>query len=224
MDRFVMGPKKYGKYTAMRIQVKLRKIGAVSIALLALSMCFSSDRHVETQTNTSDVPANQSYTYHYTVDAGVRPPEEVGDFLKNLSKYYLQLSEGHKKFKILNGAYLEQGAIIDDEETVGGQTLKHKYVVQKVVDNAYYKLVSDPSKVMVFAIFAVNVKTTVEFIISHNEQGHTLLESVLIIEFKDGTSKFFADAIGTEEIWGKHLKEEMDNGAKLIKSKNTTLL
>lgn len=138
--------------------------------------------------------------------------DKIFYFFKHLDRYYLDISQAHKKFKVLDG--LKQGALIEVEETAGGQYVRHKYRVVKVVENRFIRLVSDPSIVEIWGGFLkVPVKTTVEFEIKPNT-----ICSRLTLEFRSGLLHSIAKWMGVREIWGGHIKEEMEGAAEVIRS------
>src|SRR3989338_8758810 len=136
--------------------------------------------------------------------------EKISKFFSNIDKYYLQLSKGHKKFELVNENSLIKGASIQNEETAGGQYLKHRYEVVKVIENRFIKLISDPSTVIMWGILKLPVKVTVEFEMQSMVDKKTKVFSCLTLEFKNKVGEFLAKIVDTEGIWQAHLKEEME--------------
>jgi len=123
--------------------------------------------------------------------------EAVFAFFSHIDKYYLQLSGGHKRFLLVNADALTEGVSIEDEETAGGQHLKHTYRVVTVKENRYIKLVSDPSIVRIFRFFRLPVKVTVEFEFKDVRQGRTEAFSCLTLEFRNKATGLLARVMGT---------------------------
>jgi hypothetical protein len=141
-------------------------------------------------------------------------PAKIFYFFQHLDKYYLNISKGHRKFKLLNADSLRQGVFIENEETAGGQYVKHRYRVVEFVKDRHIRLVSDPSMVTLWrGLLTVPVTTTVEFEIDTN-----MISSKLTLKFRSRVAHSVADRMGTREIWGTHVKEEMENAAKIIRS------
>ncbi len=144
--------------------------------------------------------------------------EKVFNFFCSLDKHYLKLSKGHKKFELINADLLAKGVFVANEEMVSGQYIKHKYQVVDIIKNRYIKLVSDQSVVTILKIFKFLLKVTVEFEIEPFKDGKTNVSSHLTLEFRNKTHEFFALMMNIRHIWKNHLKEEMENGLKIIES------
>jgi hypothetical protein len=153
-----------------------------------------------------------------SMSADDQSPAKIYYFLKHLDRYYLNLSKGHKKFYVTNASHLGIGATIEVEETAGNQHVKHNYQAVKAIKNKYIMLVSDPTTVNVLGFLNFRLKTSVEFKIQQSGIGNTILSTRLILEFNNKVEKLLANLIKTQEIWENHLKEELENGLKIIAS------
>jgi len=79
-----------------------------------------------------------------------------------IREFYLDLSPGHRKYKII-GKNLLDDMVIDIWETAGFQFVKHKYRVVELIPNECMKLVSEQSQVKVMGVFKGTSRSEVEF-------------------------------------------------------------
>lgn len=154
-------------------------------------------------------------SYVITADETV---EKVFNFFRTIDKWYLSLSRGHRKFQLTNGKSLAKGVCISNEETVSGQCVTHAYRVTDIVENRYIKLVSTQSTATVLKIFRLPLTVIVEFEMETIQNGMVKVSSHLTLEFKNKISELFAYMLNTKQVWEAHLKEEMENGLRIIKS------
>ena len=153
----------------------------------------------------------------YTV-ATNKTAEKVFNFFRSLHKHYLRLSKGHKKFEISNAHALAKGVCINNEETVFGQTVTHMCQVIDFIENRCIKMVSPRSTATILKILKIPLKVTVEFTLESSTQNKTSVSSCVTLEFKNKFSELFARLLNTKRIWKSHLKEELENGLKIIES------
>ena len=142
------------------------------------------------------------------------------DFIINdLTKVYTQLSKGHKYFKTESGNKLTIGEIINCAETAGNQSIKHKYVVDEIIENERIQYYSKPSLVSVklpWKTIESKSNTYVYYDFEKINLNQTNIKITIGIQFSSFFEKFFSQLFGGLIPWKKHCVEEMENLRKIL--------
>ncbi|MCD4769387.1 MAG: hypothetical protein K8R35_04395 [Bacteroidales bacterium] len=142
------------------------------------------------------------------------------DFIINdLTKVYSQLSKGHEYFKTESGKKLSVGEIINCAETAGNQSIKHKYVVDKIIENERIQYHSNPSLVSIKLPWeTINSKsnTYVYYDFEKIDLNHTNINITIGIQFYSFFENFSSQLFGGLIPWKKHCVEEMDGLRKVL--------
>jgi hypothetical protein len=141
--------------------------------------------------------------------------QKVFDFFINneFSKYYANISSGHKYFILRNGKKWEIGSKIDCEETAGNQTIKHEYYVSEIINNERIHYYSKPSFIKIklpWKIIDSKSNSYVYYDFEEDKNKNTYIRLTIGIQFFSKGKKIFSILAGGLEPWKKHCVEEME--------------
>jgi hypothetical protein len=152
--------------------------------------------------------------------------EESFNFVRNLSKVYGDIAEGHDFFTTRDGKPLHPESIIDCSEWAGNQSIVHEYVVKEFIENSSIYYVSSPSKEKIklpWKTIEAESDTHCWFTFTESTGGSTTLSITIGIEFNTLFEKWFSTLVGGLIPWHKHCVEEME-GLKRIMKKEAALI
>jgi len=142
------------------------------------------------------------------------------DFIINdLTKVYSQLSKGHEYFKTESGNNISLGEAIHCAETAGNQSIKHKYVVDKMIENKRIQYYSKPSLVSIklpWKTVESKSNTYVYWDFEKKDLNKTKIKITIGIQFSSFFEKFFSQLLGGIIPWKKHCVEEMEGLKRLL--------
>lgn len=133
-------------------------------------------------------------------------------------EYYLQLSDGHRRYE-MNGTHLAKDLVIDVWETAGFQFVKHRYRVTELVPNKRMSLLSECSEVRVLGVFKGHSRSEVEFRFDDQPSGGTTLGLTIRIVFANHLRHLLARLFFTEAIWAAHARQEMTALARIMEQR-----
>jgi hypothetical protein len=144
------------------------------------------------------------------------------DFIINdLTKVYSQLSKGHEYFKTESGNKISLGEVIQCAETAGTQSIKHNYVVDKVIANKRIQYNSKPSLVSIklpWKTVESKTNTYVYWDFEKLDVNQTKIRLAIGIQFSSFFEKFFSQLFGGIIPWKKHCVEEAEGLSKVLNS------
>lgn len=146
---------------------------------------------------------------------------DVFDFFigNKISKYYSDLSRGHKYFRLRSGDRLEVGSVIDCEETAGNQSIKHEYHVSEILANERICYSSKPSLLKIkFPWKEIDSRsnTYVRYDFERDENSGTAVSLTIGIQFSTKFEQVFSSFFGGIVPWKKHCVEEMEGLKKVL--------
>lgn len=140
-------------------------------------------------------------------------------FLEHLDRWYLQLTPDHKKFILLNAKELKVGTKIENEEKSHGQHVRHLYTVTKFDQGAgVFQMESPVSRVVVWGIFRLQNKTDLTIRLKDNGDGTYFMTADLRLVFASEADKDKAVFFKVDQIWKKHMYEEMTKAVSIVES------
>lgn len=152
--------------------------------------------------------------YHYTISAR---RQNVFDQICNLENIYSEMSPAHELFKVRGGGELNSTSVIDCEETVDGEHVKHVYVMEEFIQNEFIYYISDSVTTLPSGMKAKS-KVHCYFKLNDSKENGTDVEMAVIIQFSNSINKLFGKLFGTEKVWRPHQVEENLNLARIIES------
>ena len=148
-----------------------------------------------------------------------KEPGYVFYFLKHLDRWYLQLTPDHKKFILVNAKELKVGTKIENEEKSHGQHVRHLYTVTKFDQGAgIFRMESPVSHVVVRGILRLQNKTDLTIRLKDNGDGTYFMTADLRLIFASKADKDKAVFFKTDQIWQKHMYEEMTKAVSIVES------
>ncbi|MBN1757617.1 MAG: hypothetical protein JW863_04830 [Chitinispirillaceae bacterium] len=143
-------------------------------------------------------------------------------FIKNnLSKYFSNISKGHKYFNLREGDSLEVGSIIDCEESAGNQSIKHEYHVSDIINNERISYYSNPSYIKInlpWKIVNSKSNTYVYYDFDSDNKCNTTIRLTIGIQFSNKFEQVFSLYFGGLIPWKKHCIEEMEGLKEVLLS------
>lgn len=140
-------------------------------------------------------------------------------FLQHLDRWYLQLTPDHKKFILLNSKELNVGTQIDNEEESHGQYVKNLYTVTQFDQSAgVFQMESPVSRIVIWGIFRSQNKTVLTIRLKDKGDGTYFMTADLRLIFASKAEKDKAVFFKTDQIWQKHMNEEMTKAVSIIES------
>lgn len=133
-------------------------------------------------------------------------------------EYYLQLSDGHRRYE-MSGTHLTEDMIIDVWETAGFQYVKHRYRVVELIPNERMQLLSERSEVRVLGLFKGTSRSEVEFRFDDYTHTQTTLGLTIRIVFANHLRHLLARLFFTEAIWAAHARREMAALARIMEQR-----
>ena len=148
-----------------------------------------------------------------------KEPRYVFYFLKHLDRWYLQLTPAHKKFILLNAKELKVGTKIENEEKSHGQHVRHLYTVTKFDQGAgVFQMESPVSRIVVWGIFRLQNKSDLTIRLKDNGDGTYFMTADLRLIFASKADKDKAVFFKADQIWQKHMDEEMTKAVFIVES------
>ncbi|MDR0375168.1 MAG: hypothetical protein LBH85_05530 [Treponema sp.] len=155
----------------------------------------------------------------YTINAPLSTEKAFDFFINNkLSKYYRNISNGHKYFTLRQGEKMRVCSLIDCEEIAGNQKIKHEYYVSEIINNERIHYYSKPSIVEIelpWKTICSKSNSYVYYDFEKDSNLHTNIRLTIGIQFFGKGEKIFSTLVGGLEPWKKHYIEEM-NGLKNV--------
>lgn len=133
-------------------------------------------------------------------------------------EYYLQLSDGHRRYE-MSGTHLTRDTVIEIWETAGFQYVKHRYRVVELIPNQRMRLLSEHSEVRVLGLFKGESRSEVEFRFDDHVPAGTAMGLTIRIVFANRLRHLLARLFFTETIWAAHARQEMEALARIMETR-----
>lgn len=181
-----------------------------------------------TWTTKVDASRRKPNAFHLSGSVTVQKPvETVFNFItKDLSAYYPQTAEGHKKLEVIGSDRMTEGAKIECQEISKNVEVHHLYQITDVVPNkkAYFStsLPSNPTRAYVYSgkqTIERESATYVYYDFKELTPKAAELKLTIVIQMPKFFFKLMAMLFGQEKMWGCHLWEELNNMKDIIEQK-----
>jgi hypothetical protein len=169
-----------------------------------------------------NIPNHENTVFiSHSIEVQKNVKDSFAFIINDLTKVYSQLSEGHKYFKTKSGKKISVGEVIQCAETAGNQSIKHNYVVDKIIANKRIQYYSKPSLVSIklpWTTVESKTNTYVYWDFEKKDVHQTKIRLTIGIQFGSFFEKFFSQLFGGIIPWKKHCVEEMEGLSKVLNS------
>lgn len=158
--------------------------------------------------STSPAKRSISMPYFYQIKA---PRSYVWDRILRLEEIYMQTSAAHHFFCVRGGGLLTNSSVIDCEETVEGEHVRHMYVVDHFVPGQSIHYTSEDSVTTMPGgrAFHSRVQCSFDLFDGEGTDGpETNVGFCVTIVLPSRIHLFVARVMGTEAVWKPHIVEE----------------
>lgn len=163
------------------------------------------------------VPAKRSIVmpYRYRVNA---PRSLVWNQLVHLEQIYTQTSPAHLFFRVRGGGPLCAVAVIDCEETVEGEHVRHVFKMDHFMPRKMIAYTSEDSVTTTSGGQKFHSKVHCSFVLedANSQESATDIDFSVIVVLPSRIHRMVARMLGTEAIWKPHIVEESLGFARLM--------
>lgn len=156
--------------------------------------------------------------YKYSINSS---RNNVWNTLIRLEEIYHKTSPAHHFFRVRGGGPLAEKSVIDCEETVDGQHVKHVFQMDRFEENSCIVYSSKKTITTMPNGNVFNSETICCFYINDVDVldlNKTDLYFAVLLVFPNPVIRFVASLLGTYGTWKPHIVEESLNLARIIES------
>jgi|LakMenEpi03Aug12_release.lakeMendotaPanAssembly.Ray.scaffolds.fasta_scaffold160692_2 hypothetical protein len=156
--------------------------------------------------------------YRYRVNA---PRDLVWDQLINLGQIYTQTSPAHLFLRVRGGGPLSAESVIDCEENVDGEHVRHVFKMDRFVPGETVAYTSTDSVTTMPNGQKFKSKVHCSFVLADAEADSpaTDIDFCVIVVLPNRMIRMIASMLGTEATWKPHIVEESLGFARLMDRK-----